>query len=67
MQFAKALQVLEEDPLVYARNGPMVSAASSTSILGKIDRVEYVRNATANGYKALYQDRLLSAETFWPR
>jgi L-ribulokinase len=52
-QFAKALQVLEEDPLVYARTAHWVEASDwiTWRMTGR-----YVRNATANGYKALYQD-----------
>jgi L-ribulokinase len=52
-EFAKALQVLEEDPEVYAATGRWVEAADWIiwQLCGS-----YVRNACTAGYKGIYQD-----------
>jgi L-ribulokinase len=52
-EFAKALQLLEEDPEVYRRTIRWVEAADW--IVWQLTG-EYVRNACATGYKAIYQD-----------
>ena len=52
-ELAKALQVLEEDPEVYARTERWVEAADW--IVWKLCG-RYLRNACATGYKAVYQD-----------
>jgi L-ribulokinase len=52
-EFAKALQVLEEDPAVYAAMRRWVEAADWIvwQLTGR-----YVRNACSAGYKGIYQD-----------
>jgi L-ribulokinase len=52
-EFAKALQVLEEDPELYALTDHWVEAADWIvwQLCGR-----YVKNACANGYKAIYQN-----------
>jgi len=52
-EFAKALQVLEEDPEVYARTDRWVEAADWIvwQLTGR-----YVRNACSAGYKGILQD-----------
>ena len=52
-EFAKALQLLDEDPEVYARADRWVEAADW--IVWQLTGV-YVRNACATGYKAIFQD-----------
>ncbi|QYN32090.1 ribulokinase [Pseudonocardia sp. DSM 110487] len=52
-EFAKALQLLEEDPEVYARTERWVEAADW--IIWKLSGT-YVRNACVVGYKGIYQD-----------
>ncbi|MFD8303839.1 ribulokinase [Streptomyces sp. NPDC059690] len=52
-EFAKALQVLEEDPEVYRRTGRWVEAADW--IVWRLCGT-YVRNACTAGYKGLLQD-----------
>ena len=52
-EFAKGLQLLEEDPEVYARMERWVEAADW--IVWRLCGT-YVRNACTNGYKAIYQD-----------
>ncbi|MBW9215824.1 ribulokinase [Mumia sp. zg.B53] len=52
-EFAKGLQVLEEDPEVYAAMDRWVEA--SDWIVWQLCAT-YVRNAGATGYKAIYQD-----------
>ena len=52
-EFAKALQLLEEDPEIYNRMDHWVEAADW--IIWQLSG-EYVRNACTNGYKAIYQD-----------
>jgi L-ribulokinase len=52
-EFAKGLQLLEEDPEVYRRTERWVEAADW--IVWQLTG-EYVRNACATGYKAIYQD-----------
>src|SRR5690554_5138011 len=52
-EFAKALQLLEEDPEIYHRMDHWVEAADW--IVWQLSGV-YVRNACTNGYKAIYQD-----------
>ena len=60
-EFAKALQVLEEDPEVYARMDHWVEAADWIvwQLCGR-----YVRNACATGYKAIYQDGQYPSEEY---
>ena len=52
-EFAKGLQLLEEDPEIYHRTERWVEAADWIvwQLTGR-----YVRNACATGYKAIYQD-----------
>jgi L-ribulokinase len=52
-EFAKGLQLLEEDPEVYARADHLVEAADWIiwQLTGR-----YVRNACTAGYKGIYQD-----------
>jgi L-ribulokinase len=52
-EFAKGLQLLEEDPEVYGRMDHWVEAADwiAWQLCGS-----YVRNACTTGYKAIYQD-----------
>lgn len=52
-QFAKALQLLEEDPEIYSRMSHWVEAADW--IIWKITGV-YAKNVCTAGYKAIYQD-----------
>jgi L-ribulokinase len=52
-EFAKALQVLDEDPDVWARTERWVEAADW--IIWQLCGT-YVRNVCATGYKAIYQD-----------
>lgn len=52
-EFAKGLQLLEEDPEIYARMERWVEAADW--IVWRLCGT-YVRNACTNGYKAIYQD-----------
>src|SRR3712207_1972677 len=52
-EFAKALQVLEEDPEVYAATDRWVEAADW--IVWRLCRT-YVRDACTAGYKGIYQD-----------
>ena len=52
-EFAKGLQLLEEDPEVYGRTRHWVEAADW--IVWQLTDV-YVRNACTAGYKAIYQD-----------
>lgn len=60
-EFAKALQLLEEDPEVYARTAHWVEAADWIvwELCGS-----YVRNACATGYKAIYQDGTYPSEDY---
>src|SRR5919201_1477432 len=52
-EFAKALQVLDEDPEIYARMELWVEAADWIvwQLCGR-----YVRNVCSTGYKAIHQD-----------
>ncbi|HEX2307089.1 MAG TPA: ribulokinase [Jatrophihabitantaceae bacterium] len=52
-EFAKGLQVLEEDPEIYARMERWVEAADW--IIWQLTGT-YVRNACTTGYKGIYQD-----------
>jgi L-ribulokinase len=52
-EFAKGLQLLEEDPKIYARMDHWVEAADW--IVWRLCG-SYMRNACTNGYKAVYQD-----------
>ena len=52
-QFAKALQVLEEDPEVYAATARWIEAADW--IVWQLTGAE-TRNACTAGYKGIYQD-----------
>jgi L-ribulokinase len=52
-EFAKGLQLLEEDPELYARADHLVEAADW--IVWKLTG-RYVRNACTAGYKGIYQD-----------
>jgi L-ribulokinase len=52
-EFAKGLQLLEEDPEIYRRTAHWVEAADW--IVWQLSGV-YVRNACTAGYKAIYQD-----------
>jgi L-ribulokinase len=52
-EFAKGLQLLEDDPEVYARTERWVEAADW--IVWQLTG-NYVRNACTNGYKAIFQD-----------
>jgi L-ribulokinase len=60
-EFAKALQVLDEDPDVYARTERWVEAADWIiwQLCGR-----YVRNVCATGYKAIYQDGRYPSEDY---
>jgi L-ribulokinase len=60
-ELAKALQVLEEDPEVYARTEHWVEAADWIvwQLCGR-----YLRNACATGYKAVYQDDHYPSEDY---
>lgn len=52
-EFAKGLQLLEEDPEIYERMDHWVEAADW--IVWQLGG-RYVKNACTNGYKAIYQD-----------
>jgi L-ribulokinase len=60
-EFAKGLQVLEEDPEVYQRMDHWVEAADWIvwQLCGR-----YVRNACTAGYKAIYQDGAYPSDEF---
>jgi L-ribulokinase len=60
-EFAKALQVLEEDPGAYAATQRWVEAADWIvwQLCGR-----YVRNACTAGYKGIYQDGAYPSEQF---
>ncbi|WP_370618863.1 ribulokinase [Mumia sp. Pv 4-285] len=60
-EFAKGLQVLEEDPELFAAMERWVEASDWIvwQLCGK-----YVRNACATGYKAIYQDGHYPSEDF---
>jgi L-ribulokinase len=60
-EFAKGLQVLEEDPEIYQRMDHWVEAADWIiwQLCGS-----YVRNACTAGYKAIYQDGAYPSEEF---
>ncbi|MFU8875718.1 ribulokinase [Micromonospora sp. SL4-19] len=60
-EFAKGLQLLEEDPEVYGRTDRWVEAADW--IVWQLTGT-YVRNACATGYKAIYQDGRYPSEDF---
>ncbi len=60
-EFAKALQLLEEDPELYARADHWIEAADW--IVWQLTGI-YVRNACTAGYKAIYQDGAYPAEDF---
>ncbi|MBP2706678.1 ribulokinase [Microbispora sp. RL4-1S] len=59
--FAKGLQVLEEDPDVYARADRWIEAADW--IIWRLSGVE-TRNVCTAGYKAIYQDGGYPSEDF---
>lgn len=60
-EYAKALQLLEEDPEAFARTDHWVEAADWIvwQLCG-----EYVRNACTAGYKGIYQDGRYPSEEF---
>jgi L-ribulokinase len=60
-EFAKALQVLDEDPEIYERTELWVEAADWIvwQLSGK-----YVRNVCATGYKAIHQDGRYPSEDY---
>lgn len=60
-EFAKGLQLLEEDPEIYGRMEHWVEAADW--IVWQLSGT-YVRNACTNGYKAIYQDGRYPSEEF---
>ncbi|KAE8764349.1 ribulokinase [Georgenia thermotolerans] len=60
-EFAKGLQLLEEDPEVYAATERWVEAADW--IVWRLTG-EYVRNACTAGYKGIYQDGRYPSEAF---
>ena len=60
-QFAKALQLLEEDPEVYARTERWIEAADW--IIWQLSGQE-TRNACTAGYKGIYQDGTYPAPDF---
>ncbi|MFC4554497.1 ribulokinase [Georgenia faecalis] len=60
-EFAKGLQLLEEDPEVYAAMDHWVEAADW--IVWQLTG-EYVRNACTAGYKGIYQDGEYPSEDF---
>jgi L-ribulokinase len=60
-EFAKGLQLLEEDPEVYARTERWVEAADW--IVWRLTG-NYVRNACTNGYKAIFQDGAYPSEEY---
>jgi L-ribulokinase len=60
-QFAKGLQLLEEDPEIYARTARWVEAADW--IVWQLTGT-YLRNACTDGYKAIHQDGAYPSEEF---
>jgi L-ribulokinase len=60
-EFAKALQVLDEDPEIYARAERWIEAADW--IVWKLCGRE-VRNVCSTGYKAIYQDGRFPSEDY---
>jgi L-ribulokinase len=60
-EFAKGLQLLEEDPEVYARTERWVEAADW--IVWQLTGT-YVRNACTDGYKAIRQDGVYPSEEY---
>jgi L-ribulokinase len=60
-EFAKGLQLLEEDPELFARADHWIEAADW--IVWQLTGV-YVRNACTVGYKAIYQDGAYPTEDF---
>jgi L-ribulokinase len=60
-EFAKGLQLLEEDPEVYARTDHFVEAADW--IVWQLSGT-YVRNACTAGYKGIYQDGAYPSREF---
>ncbi|HEV7742030.1 MAG TPA: ribulokinase [Pseudolysinimonas sp.] len=60
-EFAKGLQLLEEDPELYARTDHFVEAADW--IVWQLSG-RYVKNACTNGYKAIYQDGAYPSREF---
>jgi L-ribulokinase len=60
-QFAKALQLLEEDPQVYARTERWVEAADW--IVWQLTG-NYLRNACTDGYKAIRQEGVYPSEDY---
>lgn len=60
-EFAKGLQLLEEDPEVYERMERWVEAGDW--IVWQLSDI-YVRNACATGYKAIYQHGAYPCESF---
>ncbi|MGI8769484.1 MAG: ribulokinase, partial [Propionibacteriaceae bacterium] len=60
-QYAKGLQILEEDPQVYAAMDKLVEAADW--IIWQLCGA-YVRNATSVGYKGIWQDGHHASEDF---
>ena len=60
-EFAKALQVLDEDPDMYERTDLWVEA--SDWIIWQLSG-RYVRNVCATGYKAIYQDGHYPSEDY---
>jgi len=60
-ELAKGLQLLEEDPELYARTDHWIEAADW--IVWQLTGV-YVRNMCTNGYKAIYQDGHYPSEEF---
>jgi L-ribulokinase len=60
-EFAKALQVLEEDPLVYAEAARWIEAADW--IIWQLCGVE-TRNACTAGYKGIHQDGRYPSEDY---
>ncbi len=63
-QFAKALQLLEEDPELYGRADRWIEAADW--IIWQLCGAE-TRNACTAGYKGIYQDGRYPSVTSWPR
>ena len=60
-EFAKGLQLLEEDPEIYAAMDHWVEAADW--IVWQLTG-SYVRNACTAGYKGIYQDRAYPSQEF---
>lgn len=60
--FAKALQILEEDPALYARAERFIEAADW--VVWQLTGVE-TRNACTAGYKAMYQDGQFPDESYF--